>query len=101
MCLSASANVTANRPFVLGSKPQTAPKMDSDLLKKKEDQPQTPNPFDMSPEEIGAKMATYANPVQSAPAETLGTMAYSSGGAEAAGTMASAGGSVSSVSCVA
>ena len=100
MCLSASANVTNNRPFVLGSKPQVTPKNDLEHLKKKEEKPQVVNPFDFSPEEISAKMASYSNPIQSTPTETLGTMAYSGGGAEAAGTMASAG-SVSSVNCVA
>ncbi len=103
MSLSASAGATLAAPsknFVLSPKNQT-PKINNDeLLKKKEPEKPQVNPFDYSPEELNAQFAAASNPIQSAPTETLGTMAYTGGGAEAAGTMASAGG-VSSISCVA
>lgn len=68
---------------------------------KKKEEPKTVNPFNVSQEQLNAQIAAKTNYVQSAPTETLGTMAYNGSGAESAGTMASAAGSVSSVSCVA
>ncbi len=104
MCLGLSAASTlgaSNRGFVLNPKNE-APKANNDeLLKKKEPEKPQVNPFDYSPEELNAQFAAVSNPIQSVPTETLGTMAYTGGGAEAAGTMASAGSSVTSVSCVA
>ncbi len=107
MSLSASAGATLaahQKGFIFNTpKANANVNKNNEFLKKEEPQKQQVNPFDYSPEELSAQFAAVTNPVQSVPTETLGTMAYTGGGAEAAGTMASAGnsGSVSSVSCVA
>lgn len=71
---------------------------DNKLIKeKREEQKAASNPFDVSQEEINAKMAAYTKavpPVDST--ETAGTLAF--GGAETAGTMANAGANAATTS---
>lgn len=104
MSLSASAGVTLGvhqKGFIFNTpNNNTNVSKNNELPKKEELQKPQVNPFDYSPEELNAQFAAATNPIQSVSTETLGTMAYTGGGAEAAGTMASAGGT-SSISCVA
>ncbi len=107
MSLSASAglvlsNHKSNFAPQAAKTNQEHPKANNEeLLKRKKEEPKQVNPFDISQEQLNAQMAAISNPIQSAPAETLGTMAYTGGGAEAAGTMAYTGSSVASINCVA
>ncbi len=73
--------------------------IDHDLKKKKEE-PQKVNPFNISQEELNSQMAALTKPVKSTSTETLGTMAYNNSGAESAGTMAKAN-NIANFSCLA
>ena len=107
MSLSASAGLVLSNhksnfaPQAAKTKQEPQKANNEELLKRKKEEPKQVNPFDISQEQLNAQMAAISNPIQSAPTETLGTMAYTGGGAEAAGTMAYTGSSVASVNCVA
>ncbi len=108
MSLSASAGLAlsshrSNFAPQVAKTNQEDPKVNNEelLKKKREEKEKQINPFDISQEQLNAQMASIGNPIQSAPTETLGTMAYTGGGAEAAGTMAYTGSGISTLNCVA
>ncbi len=103
MCLSASSGLAlANHSGNFAPKLTNANKAHNiNNQNKKKEEPQKANPFNISQAQLNAQIAAKETAVQSAPTETLGTMAYNGSGAESAGTMASAAPSGSGMSCVA